>query len=153
MNGNGTGRPVGRDAPLGDLEGPYDPPWPYRCRRCGCDCGREGHPYGCPRTPDHYLLFNQPLRLCYCGQTVVLAPAWLGPCCEDTPPVRIPGGCGLCGDDRCRVCDPDDEPEAYSGGGGSWVHARCGDERFSRSPEYLASRRAKRATPLGVIAP
>lgn len=148
---NGTERPIGRDARPGDLQGPYNPPW-RACRRCGGDCGREGHPYGCPRTPGYTAVAGMPLRPCYCGQTMVLAPSWLGTCCEDTPPVRVPGGCALCGDDRCRVCDPDDEPEEWRGPPeGDWVHPRCRDEFLG--PHDARPRQERRRIPLGVVAP
>lgn len=142
-----TERPIGRSAQPGELEGPPNPPW-LACRRCGGDCTREGHPHGCPRTPGYTLIAGLALRPCYCGQSIVAAPAWLAACCVDTPPVRIPGGCAVCGADTCRVCDPDDQPERSGGG---WVHARCGDTAFPA--EYAEQRRANRRVPLGVIAP
>lgn len=117
-------RPVGRYAEPGDLQGPPDPPWPQACRRCGLKCDREGHPYGCPRTPGHSEIVGLAIRPCYCGEAVVLAPAWLAPCCEDAPPVRMPKPCGVCGGAECRVCDPDDEPVQLWEAGG-WAHARC----------------------------
>ncbi|MGP4030327.1 hypothetical protein [Actinomadura sp. 3N407] len=140
-----TDRPIGRDALPGELEGPPNPPW-LACRRCGADCTRAGHPHGCPRTPGYTLIAGLALRPCYCGQTIVAAPAWLATCCVGTPPVRIPGGCVDCGDDHCKVCDPDDEPERGDGG---WRHARCHDARFSA--EEAARRRTQRHAPLGVV--
>lgn len=141
-------RPIGREALPGELEGPPNPPW-LACRRCGGDCTRAGHPHGCSRTPGYTLIAELALRPCYCGQTLVAAPAWVGACCADTPPVGIPGGCVDCGDDRCRICDPDDQPEAAGWLGGGWWHARCLDARFPA--EEAVRRQAKRRAPLGVI--
>lgn len=140
-------RPIGREAAPGDLEGPPHPPW-VACRRCGGDCTRAGHPHGCPRTPGYTFIAGLALRPCYCGQAIVAAPEWLASCCASTPPVRIPGGCTVCGDDRCRVCDPDDMPEVTSLADG-WVHARCLDAMFPG--DEAARRRNKRHGPLGMI--
>lgn len=145
-----TERPVGRSARPGELEGPPNPPW-LACRRCGASCTRAGHPHGCPRTPDYTLIEGLALRPCYCGQTIVAAPAWLAACCADTPPVSIPGGCAECGDDRCQVCDPDDAPEMARWMDGAWRHARCLDTRFPAAE--AERRRTQRHAPLGVIAP
>lgn len=148
----GAARPFGRDAVPGDLGGGYElASWmyPYKCRRCHQVCTKEGHPYGCPWTPgDHIALWRAAMRPCYCGETVVLTPAWLAPCCQDTPPVRMPVPCSLCGVSECRVCDPDDQPEGDSSRGG-WSHARCQDEKMPK--EHAAARQAKRRTPLGVV--
>ncbi|MFG1858420.1 hypothetical protein ACGFJT_41775 [Actinomadura geliboluensis] len=141
-------RPIGRDAIPGELEGPPNPQW-LACRRCGSDCGRAGHPHGCPRTPGYTLIAGLALRPCYCGQTIVAAPGWVGACCADTPPVRVPGGCVGCGDDTCRICNPGDQPEAARWLGGGWWHARCLDAQFPA--EEAARRQAQRRAPLGVI--
>jgi hypothetical protein len=112
-----TERPHGRDAEPGDLTGWWLPgEYPHggdiRCRRCGAVSSMEGHPYGCPRTPSElgYLKLDA-LRLCYCGQSLVVTPDMFGPCCQDSPPVRVPDGCRWCGSDLCRVNDPDELPE------------------------------------------
>ncbi|MER6830855.1 hypothetical protein ABT352_33015 [Streptosporangium sp. NPDC000563] len=143
-------RPFGRDATPGDLygSGPDIQEWMLRCRRCGLDCTVEGHPNGCPRTPgDSVELATAAMRPCYCGQAIVLAPDWLGTCCRDTPPVRMPEPCLLCDDHHCRVCDPNDQPENFfTSEKFGWAHARCVDQR---QPEYAEVRRAKRHTPLG----
>jgi hypothetical protein len=84
-------RPRGRSAPPGDLAGPAQEPGDYphggdiRCRRCRGVAGLLGHPYGCPQTPQESFSRVEPVRLCYCGQTMVAAPEIFGPCCEGTP--------------------------------------------------------------------
>jgi hypothetical protein len=164
-----AGRPHGRDAAPGDLEGWQLPgEWPHggdiRCRRCGAVSSLEGHPHGCPRTPgdieDRIVLHA--LRRCYCGQALVVTPEMFGPCCENTPPARLPGGCRWCGSSLCRVNDPDDQPEKdyyvparHPERGDAWVHARCVDEYLigrGRDGE-VEQRRAGRATPVGVTDP
>lgn len=54
-----------------------------------------------------------------------------------------------CGDDTCRICDPDDQPEAARWLGGGWWHARCLDAQFPA--EEAARRQARRRAPLGVV--
>jgi hypothetical protein len=169
-------RPLGRDAEPGDLQGPQRRgEWPAgqgpHCRRCGLMCSMEGHPHGCPRTPrDHHYL-GMALRPCYCGATLVTTPAIFGPCCENTPPVHVPGGCPWCGSDLCRIGDPEDFPDVdyahygnehpvrypeFKGKRGGWTHARCYDEFLigrgvDPAGSYLTGRREKRRAILGVI--
>jgi hypothetical protein len=166
-------RPHGRSAPPGDLEGVAQEPRDYRyggdirCRRCHAVASLEGHPYGCPQTPQEHLSRLRPMRLCYCGQTMVAAPEIFGPCCENTPPVRVPGGCRWCGSDLCRVGDPDDLPEhtyyieaRFPDMGDAWVHPRCIDakdlerapaDRLAGGVAQVEERRRKRRLPLGVV--
>ena len=167
-------RPRGRAAPPGDLSALQDEPrdWPHggdrKCRRCMGACSMEGHPYGCPRPPQGFGSSREPIRLCYCGQTMIAAPGIFGPCCEGTPPVRIPGGCRWCGSDLCRVGDPNDLPEEeryyvearFPDMGSAWVHPRCADEYYlgraapGRQAEAAADierRRSRRRLPIGVI--
>lgn len=163
-----SGRPTGRDAKPGQLCGPQRPgEWPAgghpQCRRCTAACTLEGHPYGCPRTPTDWGFFGQGLNLCYCGQSTVIWPRKFWTCCEDTPPVRVPGGCRWCGSELCRVNDPEqlpdndyysyDVPERFPDlkPAASWVHAGCIDEYLiSKGREdIVASRRAKRLDPVG----
>jgi hypothetical protein len=160
-------RPYGRSAAPGDLSGgqlpgerPYDSE--YKCRRCYAVSSAEGHPDGCPRTPGDFseLYALQALRRCYCGQALVVTPETSGPCCQDTPPVPLPGGCAWCGSSLCRVNQPDDLPERdyyvtrrHPEMGDAWVHARCKDEYLLgryRGGESAARRRAERCVPLGV---
>jgi hypothetical protein len=166
-------RPRGRSAPPGDLEGLAREPGDYphggdiRCRRCHAVASLEGHPYGCPRTPQESLSRVEPVRLCYCGRMMVAAPEIFGPCCENTPPVRIPGGCRWCGSDLCSVGDPDDLPEKdhyvaarFPEMGDAWVHPRCVDaEDLAKAATVhhvdlvaqVEERRRRRRMPLGVI--
>lgn len=166
-----TSRPHGRDAAPGDLDGWQLPgEWPhggeFRCRRCDAVCSSEGHPYGCPRTPGtlEERIVLQALRRCYCGQALVVTPALFCPCCENTPPVAVPGGCRWCGSNLCRVNSRDDDAEAdanrfvearYPDIGDRWVHARCVDEYLiSRGRiESVERRRAERQVPIGVTSP
>jgi hypothetical protein len=109
-----------------------------------------------------------PLRSCYCGQSPVLAPRIFGRCCEDTPPVQIPGGCRWCGTDLCEVGNPLQLPDNsswhydvparfpdYDTRLGAWVHAGCIDEYWlSRGREDIVTgRRQDRVMPVGEIAP
>ncbi|MGH3405135.1 MAG: hypothetical protein ACRDRJ_21925 [Streptosporangiaceae bacterium] len=168
-------RPSGRPAEPGDLMGWWLPgEYPHggdiRCRRCGAVSSMDGHPAGCPRTPCELgLPLLTGLRSCYCGQALVVTPETFGPCCENTPPVRVPGGCRWCGSGLCRVGDPGDLPEKYLNvparfpqAGDAWVHPRCVDDsllaRAAACPHMdlagqAAARRARRQLPLGVISP
>jgi hypothetical protein len=167
-----TKRPRGRRALPGDLDGWALPgEWPHgsdvRCRRCHLPCSLAGHPHGCPRTPCD-LPFQDALRPCYCGLTLVVAPETFGPCCENTPPVHVPGGCRCCGSDLCRVNEPDDFPEKnyyvdarFPEMGDAWVHAGCVDsEDLAKAPRLthidlvaqVEERRRRRRPPLGVYA-
>ena len=164
-----TSRPHGRDAAPGDLDGWQLPgEWPHggdiRCRRCDAVSSLDGHPQGCPRTPgtieERWLLHA--LRRCYCGQALVPAPEMFGPCCQDTPPVSLPGGCRCCGSSLCRVNEPADLPEKdyyvenrFPGMGDAWVHARCVDEHLLARgrDDAVARRRADRSIPIGITNP
>jgi hypothetical protein len=70
IEGRWRKRPRGRRADPGDLDS-YQMPgeMPHggdvRCRRCHLPSSLEGHPHGCPRTPD--LCSMEALRACYCG--------------------------------------------------------------------------------------
>jgi hypothetical protein len=168
-------RPRGRSAPPGDLSALQQTPGEHphggdrKCRRCHGACSMEGHPYGCPRTPTGlFSTQREPIHSCYCGQVMIAAPGVFGPCCENTPPVRIPGGCRWCGSDLCAVGDPDDLPEEeryytearYPDMGSAWVHPRCIDEyeieraapgRQAQAAADVARRRARRRLPIGVV--
>lgn len=168
-------RPIGRAATPGHLCGPqrageYPAGGHPQCRRCTAPCSLEGHPYGCPRTPketaENGRLSFEPWRPCYCGQSMIFTPPdRFGPCCENTPPVRVPGGCRWCGSDLCQVNDPEDlpddsyhameTPERHEGFGKWWVHARCVDEwLLGRGREDLvAPRRQEREIVLGEDGP
>lgn len=168
-------RPWGRLAEPGDLMGWWLPgEYPHggdiQCRRCGAVSSLDGHPYGCPRTPRTLDEPDLPaLRPCYCGQALVVTPDIFGPCCQDTPPVRVPGGCRWCGSDLRRAGDPDDLPEKdrYVPGrfpemDDAWVHPRCVDEsllakaamyRHAGPPLDVERRRRRRNLPLGVFNP
>ena len=167
----GQHRPIGRAARPGELCGPQRPgEWPVggpKCRRCTLDSSMAGHPHGCPRTPVDRDYVGMAIRPCYCGQAMVVAPAAFGPCCEETPPVEVPGGCRWCGRTTCRVNEPDDwpdrsyfaleTPERFPGLSGPgvdfWVHAGCVDERLTAKglSSVADQRREERHTPLGVI--
>jgi hypothetical protein len=173
-------RPTGRGAAPGDIFGQYQDPWDLppgdriECRRCGGVSSLLGHPYGCPQTPGRLGEQSGALRFCYCGMTLVVSPEVFGRCCEETPPVPIPGGCAWCGSSLCRVGNRDDLPERsyYTNGEylpirhpeclpnrntyGSWAHPRCVDEyALSRARDHdidlVESRRRKRAIPIGVV--
>jgi hypothetical protein len=152
------------------LPGEYPHGCDIRCRRCGAVSSLEGHPYGCPQTPQGLdELGLAALRSCYCGQSLVVTPEIFGSCCQDTPPVPVPGGCRWCGTNLCRVGEPDDLPEDYGyvpgrfpEMGDAWVHPRCVDESLpareaaSSRPDLAAdveSRHRRRHLPLGVIDP
>jgi hypothetical protein len=104
------------------------------------------------------------LHRCYCGQALVVAPELFGACCENTPPVAVPGGCRWCGSNLCRVNNRDDEADADANRfvearhpelGDAWVHARCRDEYLiarGRMDE-VERRRAERQVPIGVVSP
>jgi len=111
---------------------------------------------------------GMPLRPCYCGTILVTIPQTFGPCCVNTPPVRVPGGCRYCGTDLCAVNDPDELPETgyytyevpvrhpeFNPPRGAWVHAKCTDawllERPRPDPALVEQRRQKRQPTVGVI--
>ncbi len=166
-------RPLGRDATPGHLCGPDRPgEWPNggpKCRRCWVPCSLDGHPYGCPVTPKDDLYSYDPLRPCYCGQTMILWALYrFGPCCENTPPVKIPGGCRWCGSDLCRVNEPEDLPDRsyfalevrerfpeFNTNRGAWVHTRCVEEWLLEKgrADLVARRRADREVPVGEAGP